>query len=100
MRRQQTSLPSPSKTLNAGPRFATWSSLSMFGGFGIAPCLGGGVLPPWPFERIKDAKRRSEEGGECDKLGLATLHGSEVADSTPDEVGAPDEVGKNGPPIN
>eukprot|EP00969_Alexandrium_andersonii_P258793 11442910-Alexandrium_andersonii.AAC.1 len=38
-------------------------------------------------ERIKDAKRCSEESGECDKLGLTTLHGSEVADATPDEVG-------------
>eukprot|EP00975_Prorocentrum_lima_P038747 8137139-Prorocentrum_lima.AAC.1 len=48
---------------------------------------GGGVLPPCPFERIKDAKRRSEEGGDEKTLGLTTLHGSEVADAPPDDVG-------------
>eukprot|EP00969_Alexandrium_andersonii_P145465 6433440-Alexandrium_andersonii.AAC.1 len=94
MRRQLTSSPSLSKTSNDGPRFATWSSLSTSEGVGDAPCLaGGGVLPPCPFERIEDARRRSEESGDKHDLDKTTLHRSEVsAPAVGGGAGPPDQL--------
>eukprot|EP00969_Alexandrium_andersonii_P021032 919274-Alexandrium_andersonii.AAC.1 len=48
-------------------------------GFRRCAVSGGGVLPPCPFERIKYARRRSEESGGQNECEQATLHRSEDA---------------------
>eukprot|EP00969_Alexandrium_andersonii_P005249 228294-Alexandrium_andersonii.AAC.1 len=61
MRRQLTSSPSRFKDIKRWAAVRDLVFVVDVKGFWRCAVSGGGVFPPCPFERIQDARRRSEE---------------------------------------